>query len=242
MIHNQKPWSAIQQPPTRLGQQDGAVKLSGVRWDIAEGPDGKLIEQGIFRDTYIQPERVKDVYLVIKPFTDQPGNFPGHAQLDFEFEPDAPLRDSAGNTDKGLTISMEVRFRQGESWNPVPDQQNPQPIVYQLGTMTDSVEKATVFHKYPLQRYKLEISREQAQQLLRERLETATQDHSSNLYHPVKNSCLSTLIDAVNRVTPATQQISHDEPGATVPIWANKVFYRHQLLDSPRPDQTIEVP
>lgn len=229
----------MQRPATKLGQNDGVVRLEGVRWDIPEGPDGKLLEDGIFRETFVEPSKVKDVFLCIKPFTDKPGGFPGHAMLDFRFEPEAPVRDDQGNTDPGLVISMEVRFRQGESYNPIPDENNPQPIIYQLGTWTDTVEKATVYHKYPVQRYKLNLSQEQKTALLTERLREATLDHSDNIYHPTKNSCLSTLIDGVNKVVPQAQQISHDEPQATVPIWANKVFYRHKLLHKQSPDQTI---
>lgn len=238
-VLQQKPWSPMQKQPSRLDENNGVVHLDGVRWDIPEGPDGKLLEDGIFRDTFVDTNRVKDVFLCIKPFTDKPGGFPGHAMLDFQFEPDAPVRDSLGNTDSGLVISMEVRFRKGESYNPIPDENNPQPIIYQLGTWTDSVEKATVYHKYPLQRYKLTLSQEQKTALLRERLEESVKDHSENIYHPTKNSCLSTLIDGVNKVIPASQQISHDEPQATVPIWANKVFYRHKLLKKQSPDETI---
>ena len=243
MIRTEKPWSALQRAATKLPDSNSErVHLDGVRWDIAEDETGKLLEQGVFRDTYVEPSKVKDVYLVVMPFTDKPGNLPGHAQLTFEFEPDAPIVDSLGNRDNALAISMEVHFRQGESWNPVPDEENPQPIIYQLGTGADATERAIGFYKYPLQRYKLELSSTQKEQLLRERLEEATRDHSDNIYHPVTNSSLSTLIDAVNKVVPDWQKISADEPGAKVPVWANKVFYKHKLLDSPAPDETIPVP
>lgn len=243
MIRTEKPWSALQKPATRLADsQPDIVHVDGVRWDIAEGPDGKLIEQGVFRDAYVQPSKVQDVFLVIMPFSDKPGGFPGHAQLTFEMQPDAPIVDSLGNQDSALAISMEVHFRQGESWNPVPDQENPQPIIYQLGTGADAKERAISYYKYPLQRYRLKLSPTQKEQLLRERLEESTKDNSETLYHPTKNSCLSTLIDAVNLVVPDQQKISHDEPNAKVPVWANKVFYKHRLLDRLSPDETISVP
>lgn len=240
----QKPWSALQQPPKKLPQSNQeVVHLSGVRWEIVDGPDGKPVEEGVFRETQVRPAGVKDVYLCIKPFTESPGGMPGHALLDFQFHPDSPVVDSEGNRDTGLAVSMEVRFRQGQAYDPIGSEN--QPVVFQLGTWKDAIKKATVFDRNPLRRYKLELSDQQKESLLRERLEVATQDHSQNLYDPVGNSCLSTLIDGVNRVLPSEQQMPRTrpdgsmDPNAVIPIWSNKLFYKHKVIGKISPDQVI---
>ena len=92
-----QPWSAIQKEAVNLGESaDHRVHIDGVRWDIASDSSGKLIEEGIFSDAYLDPTKVKDVYLCIKPLTDQPRNLPGHALLEFQFEDDAPVTNSQG--------------------------------------------------------------------------------------------------------------------------------------------------
>lgn len=234
---SQKPWSRIQRAATDLGvTADGRLHVDGVRWDIPNNPDGSTIEDGVFGDAYIQPERVKEVYLAIKPFTDKPGGYPGHAQLHFEFEKDSPVTNSLGQQDHGLVLSVEVHFKQGQSYNPV--EQN-QPVLYQLGTWTDSLEKATVHHHYPLHFYKLKLNHEQMVTLLKERVQAATADHTNDIYHPTTNSCISTLIDAVNAVVPTQQQIPDTDPNAPVPIWSPKAFKKYSLIARTTPDSIV---
>jgi hypothetical protein len=231
---DQKPKSPLQRAATSLGTtQDGRIHLGGVRWDIAENQDGSLQEQGVFRDAFIQADKVSDVYLAVKPFTDKPGGYPGHAQLHFAFPKDAPVTDSLGNQDQGLVLSVEIHFDQGsEDYDPDKDT----PILYQVGTWSDSLEKATVYHRYPLQLYKLQLNQEQKVDLLKERLEAATQDHTKDFYHPVTNSCLSTLIDGVNKVVPDHQKIDHNDANAKVPVWCPKAFKKYHLIAQTRPD------
>ncbi len=237
---NQAPWSQMQSAANSLGQsQPGVAHVDGVRWDIGEGPDGQLIEQGDFRDTFIPTNAVQDVYLAIKPFTDKPGNYPGHAQLHFEFPADAPIRDSQGNEDRGLVLSVEVRFKQGSEMYE-PGSQTP--ILYQLCTWSDAIEKSVGYHRYPLQLYKLQLSQEQKVQLLEERLAAATGDHTQDIYDPVTNSCLSTLIDGVNKVLPTEQQIPHSNANAKIPVWCPKVFKKYNVTQSMEPNVSYEVP
>ena len=239
--YSNKPWSAIQKESTSLGKtQDGHYHVDGFRWDIVNNQDGSAQELGVFRDAYIKPEGVKDVFLAIKPFTDKPGGYPGHAQLHFEMQPDSPVVDSLGNQDHGLVLSVEVHFKQGELWDPIGEGE--QPILYQLGSWTDSLEKAGVVHHYPLHLYKLDLSQQQKVDLLRERIEAATLDHTKDIYHPTENSCLSTLIDAVNKVTPESQNIPHGAPNSTIPVWCPKTFKKYRLIGSTTPDQVIPAP
>ncbi len=236
--YSNKPWSALQKAATDLGKtEDGRYHVDGFRWDIVNNEDGSAQELGVFGDAYIKPEGVKDVFLAVKPFTDKPGGYPGHAQLHFEMQPDSPVTDGKGNQDHGLVLSVEVHFKQGEFWDPV-GQEN-QPTLYQLGSWTDAIEKAGVVHHYPLELYKLELSQQQKESLLRERLEAATLDHTQDVYHPTTNSCLSTLIDAVNKVTPQSQNIPAGAPNSTVPVWCPKAFKKYRLIDNTKPDLVI---
>lgn len=238
--YSNKPWSAIQKESSDLGKtQDGRYHVGGFRWDIVNNQDGSAQELGVFGDAYIKPEGVKDVYLGIKPFPDKPGGYPGHAQLHFEMQPDSPVTDGQGRENHGLVLSVEVHFKQGELYDPVG--QGDQPVLYQLGSWDDAIEKATVFHHYPLHLYKLKLTQEQKESLLRERLDASIQDHTQDIYHPTENSCLSTLIDGVNKVTPENQHIKHGEPNSTIPVWCPKTFKKYHLIASTNPDQIIEA-
>ena len=233
-----KPWSAMQHPATDVGPTpDGRLHLQGVRWDIVNNPDGTTQEKGVFGDAYISPDAIQDVYLAIMPFTDKPGGQPGHAQLHFEFGGKAPVSDGHGQQDHGLVMSVEPRFYQGEPWQ--PGGQEPQPTLYQVSTWSNAIEKATVHHHYPLHLYKLNLNQRQKVDLLKERLHAATSDHSQDIYHPVTNSCLSTLIDGVNQVVPAAQQIPHSNPNATVPVWSPKAFKKYRLVAQVEPEIVI---
>ena len=236
--YSNKPWSAIQKASTDLGKtEDGRYHVDGFRWDIVNNADGSAQELGVFGDAYIKPEGVKDVYLGIVPFVDKPGGYPGHAQLHFEMQPDSPVTDGKGNSDHGLVVAEEVHFKQGEFWDPVEEKD--QPTLYQVCSWNDAIEKATVFHHDPIQLYKLDLTQQQKETLLRERLDAALLDHTQDVYHPTTNSCLSTLVEAVNKVTPSSQNIPKGAPNSTVPVWSPKAFKKYHLIDSTTPDQII---
>lgn len=235
----QQPWSALQHAATDLGPtQDGLTRLDGVRWDIENQPNGECIEKGVFSDAIFDPKKVKDVFLCIKPFTDQPMNAPGHALLKFEFEADSPVRNSQGQTDPGLAISVEQHFHQGEAYD--PNAKNP--TIHQLGTWTDALEKANVNDHYPLQVYKLLLSHDQQVALLNDRVAEAVKDHQGSMYDAINNSCLSNLIDGVNKQVPEEQQIpktqpdGSPDPAAVVPIFCPNNFAAHGLIKRDKPE------
>jgi hypothetical protein len=235
----QQPRSALQRPATDLGTtQDGLTHLDGVRWDIENLPNGECIEKGVFSDAIFDPRKVKDVFLCIKPFTDQPMNAPGHALLKFEFEADSPVRNSQGQTDSALAISVEQHFHQGEAYD--PNAKNP--TIHQLGTWTDALEKANVNDHYPLQVYRMTLSHDQQVALLNDRVAEAVKDHSQSMYDAINNSCLSNLIDGVNKQVPEQQQIpktqpdGSPDPAAVVPIFCPNNFAAHGLIKRDKPE------
>jgi hypothetical protein len=239
------PWSALQHAASDLGEtQDGRLHLDGVRWDIENTPDGQTIEKGVFSDAFINPAKLKDVYLCIKPFTENPYNVPGHALLKFEFEPDAPVTNSLGQKDAALAVSIEQHFHQGEQFD--PNAKNP--VLHQVGTWTDAIEKATLHDHNPLHIYKMKLTPEQKVDLLEQRLAAAVQNHDNDMYDAINNSCLSNVIDGINLLVPEEQQIPRTlpdgspDPSATVPVWCPNTFLSHGLLAQPRPDVIPAIP
>lgn len=238
------PWSALQRAATKVSETPDEVHIDGVRWDIVNKEDGTAIEEGVFSDAFFKPDKVKDVFLCIKPFTDQPMNAPGHALLSFEFDKENPVHNSQGQTDSSLVLSVEVHFHQGEQYN--PDSKNP--ILYQFGTWPDAIEKATVYDHYPLHKYKLDLNHDQQVALLKNRIEAGTANHDNDIYDAINNSCLSTLIDGVNAIVPEPQQIPRvlpdgsPDPSGTVPVWCPNTFKAHGLMSQPKPDIIPGVP
>ena len=240
-----QPWSALQRDAKDLGETpDHLMHIDGIRRDILEDAAGELMEKGDFSDAFINPAKVKDVYLCIKPFADQPKNLPGHALFNFEFEPDAPVTFSDGTKDKGLAVSVEAHFHQGEKYDP----KKHNPVVHQLGTWNDALEKANVYDHDDLQTYRLNLSHDTKVALLTDRLRAATADHSNDLYDAQKNSCLSNVVDAINKVVPPEQQIPRllpdgtPDPSAAVPVWCANTFLAHGLLAQNHPDIYPMVP
>ncbi len=242
---NDRPWSALQKAATKVEQgPEDTLHIDTIRWDIENQPNGETIEKGVFKDAFIQPKKLKDVYLMIKPFTDQPMNAPGHALLKFEFEADAPVTNSEGQKEPALILSVEQHFHQGEAYD--PNAKNP--VIFQLGTWSDALEKANLHDHNPLQSYKLKLNDEQKQAWLLDRLTASVTDHDKDMYDPILNSCLSNIIDSLNTLVPEHQQIPRTmpdgspDPSATVPIWCANTFKAHGLLAQNTPDVYPAIP
>jgi hypothetical protein len=242
-----KPWSPLQHAASDLGTTpDGKLHVDGFRWGIQKGADGKETDNGEFGDAYINPAKLTGVDLVIKPFSDQPNPFPGHAYLNFEFAKDAPVTDNKGHSEAGMALSVEVHFHEGEHYDPNSDV--PHPVLYQLSSSSDAVDKSIDHDHELIQSYKLALTHDQGVALLKERVAKSCEDHSLDVYNLVGNSCVSTLEDGLNKVTSPAQQIAHTlpngdpDPTAAVPIYCPPLFLTKGLFADPAPTTTFAKP
>jgi hypothetical protein len=127
---------------------------------------------------------------------------------------------------------------EGQKWLPTITN----PVVYQVDTFGDALLKATTHDHDPITRYRLDLSHDQQVSLLKEKLQTATSDHLNDHYNGVSNSCLTTIVDSLNKVLPDAQKIARTGPDGTpdprtiIPVWCSKLFYSHGLFTKDKPD------
>lgn len=228
------PWSSLQRPVRQLERlPDGRVRVDTVRWSLGEEGD-PLDWPGVFGDASLDPSKVKNVYLGIKPFYPEP--LAAHGVLVFEMEEGHSVQRSDGQTDPALVLSMEARLPQGEAYSLKKTLNGNYGVVYQLQTWKDLVQKTGRREGLQQILYRLDLSAEQSQQLLEKSLEAAAAPRDGERYHLFGNACQSAVIDLLNEVVEDERQIRRYllpglyNPLTMFPAQADIVFAGHQLL------------
>lgn len=181
----------------------GRVELDGVRWGLEELGKSKKTWQPRFPRTTLDTSAVKDVYFARSPFNN---NTMGHALLVFEFDDQHPMTNANGETDNRLVLSIEAKMKEGERWEAGRGFKGEYPIVYQLGSFVDGVQRACRRHGTGMQMYRLKLDDGQKEQLLKNTLDASllTPDKP---YHTTRNSCYSNILQLLNSVLPEHQQV-----------------------------------
>lgn len=231
-IQNSPAWSPLQRPTQKLeATADGKVRLDSIRWGLNE--QGQRADwTGEFGEAVLDPAQVKNVYLGVKPFS--PRALAAHSTLIFEMA--EPIQGPDGRSDSGLVLSMEARLRAGEQYKLLKTLNGKYEVVYQLGTLTDLMQKSTRKEANQQYRYLLDLEPSQKQELLKRALEAAVAERGEERYNLFTNSCHSVAIDLVNSVVPEDQQMKRwllpgvYNPLAAFPPYADILFARQDLL------------
>ncbi|MBX3169873.1 MAG: DUF4105 domain-containing protein [Candidatus Eremiobacteraeota bacterium] len=183
---------------------DGRVEIDGVRWGLEEVSQSKKEWTPRFSRTTIDTNAVKDVYLARAPF--MAGIPMAHALLIVEFDEKRPMRNANGDEDNRLVLSVEAKMHEGERWDAMRGFKGDFPVVFQLGSFTDGVQRACRRLGTGIQMYKLKLDDQQKKMLLENSLDVSLARPDAP-YHTTRNSCYSNVIDLVNSVVPRQQQI-----------------------------------
>lgn len=228
------PWSNVQARAGKLTRQpDGTLSVDTVRWAFKEeGPSNEW--SGIFADATIDPRRVKNVYLGLKPFSVK--SLVAHSVLVFEMDESHPVKNSQGGQDSAIVLSMEAKLAQGEEYSMRKTLSGKYGVVYQLQTWTDLMQKTGRREGLNQLLYKLDLNAEQKEQLVQNALAAATAPRQDDRYHLFTNSCHSAAIDLVSSAVEDKRQISRwllpkvYNPLALFPAHGDVLFHGHQLL------------
>lgn len=197
-------WNASQNPSHLVKREGSKYTLSNFRWGFNEAGEFK---DWVPRtaDTTIDASKVKDVYLCLEPFA--PEVVAGHGLLMFEMEDDSAVTSADGQKDIGFCLSIEARRPKGKEYGLMAGMKNNFGIIYQMGSFSDRIQKATRGggQKFVMQR--LNLNQEQKEQLINEGLEAATEDRLGEWYHTLTNSCYTGAIDLINGVVPESQKM-----------------------------------
>lgn len=196
------------QTPSKLVQRDGdKYTLSNFRWGFVE-ESGKKSEDWAPRtaSTTIDASKVKDVYLALEPFF--PEVVAGHGLLVFEMEEDGAVQSANGEKDFGFALSVEARRPVGEKYGLLTGMKKSFGMIYQMGSLSDQLQKVTRQRGHKLVLHRLELDNEQKQQLIRDGLDAAVEDRLGEWYHTLTNSCYTGDVDLINGVVPESQKMA----------------------------------
>jgi len=225
----QPSWLPGQRPAELIEiKPGGTIHARNVRWGFSDAPDG--MEKPVFKDTAIDPSKIKDVYFLIEPFA--PEFIAAHAMMCYEFE-EGGIMASDGSKENRLVVSVEARLQEGQKYSLVDGLKGKFPNVYQLGTWNDTMQKRCLIQGHKIVRYRLNLSPKQKQQLVKNALHESFKDHGEDIYDTVRNNCFNSQIRMLNSVLPPKKQMYEWlVPGAVFKMGAAVPKFAPMLLEN----------
>ena len=182
--------------------KEGNVHLSGVRWGFSETEKPENWNPR-WKEISVNPSKIKDVYMVLELY---PDSFPGHALTCFEFEDDGKVKTSDGESTKMLALSFEAHLKKDQAFDAAKGLKNEYGVIYQLGSWEDQVQKVCRRDGHSLLRFKLNMTQDQKEKLLKNSIEAAVKDRTGEYYHTTRNSCFNSQARLLNTVLPPHKQ------------------------------------
>lgn len=198
-------WRA-DQTPSQLVKKDGSkYTVSNFRWGWDEvGKPDDWDPHNL--TTSIDASKVKNVYMAIEPFA--PEIVAGHGLMVFEMEDGDAVQGPDGRKDFGFAVSVEARKPVGAEYGLVTGMKKNFGMIYQLGSLSDQIQKVTRQRGHKLVLHELVLDDEQKQQLIHDALDSSVEDRLGEWYHTLTNSCFTAAVDLVNDVVPDDQKMA----------------------------------
>lgn len=197
-------WNPSQTPSSLVKREGSKYTLSNFRWGFHETGNFKEWTPRN-AETTIDASKIKDIYLCLEPFA--PELVAGHGLLMFEMEEDGAVFSTEGHKDVGFCLSIEARRPKGEDYGLLSGMKKNFGIIYQMGSLSDRIQRATRGGGQKFVMHRLELSPEQKEKLVNESLQAATEDRLGEWYHTLTNSCYTGDIDLINNVVPEQQKM-----------------------------------
>ncbi len=241
-------WDATQSPSSLLAKDGDRYTVSNFRWGFEEKGLPKDWAPK-FGDTTIDTSKVKNVYLALEPFA--PELVAAHGLLVFEMEDDAAVKGADGREDFGFALSVEARRPEGESYGLTKGLKRSFGMIYQLGSLSDQLQKVSRQRGHKLVLHPLQLDAEQKKELVQQGLEAATQDRVGEWYHTLTNSCFTAGVDLINSVVPESNKMARwsrhlkvARPATFMPAFVGPTVKRRGLMaDAPtlelQPDRQL---
>lgn len=198
-------WRPDQSPSQLIRKNGSEYTVDDFRWGFEEKglpdewkPDHQL--------AVIQADKVKDVYLAVEPFA--PEVIAGHGLLVFEMEEDGAVTGPDGRQDFGFAVSVEARRPVGTEYGLIDGMKKKFGLVYELGSLSDQLQKVTRQRGHKLVLHRLDLDAEQKKTLAHNALDSAVEDRLGEWYHTITNSCYTGCVDLVNGVVPDSQKMA----------------------------------
>jgi len=235
------PFKSAQKPPTLIGRKGGMYSVENIRWDIddATGDKGSKKTGFGWQTAMINPERIRNVYFVKKPFP--PEWIAAHSLMIFTFDKGGMI-DSKGRESTGLALSIEAYQRMNQDYSLMKGMKRQFGIVWLLTTWDNYLQLSCRFGNEKLYLYPVRLTQEQKQQLVRETIEQACVNRDGEFYHTITNNCTNNLVVLLNRVLEPAKRIKlWALPSfiynfrATMPVWVPPMLIKRGLLANELP-------
>lgn len=190
-------FKAYQKPARMLLNEDGIIKMAGVRCGRKTGTDNANPEFN-WRTVTMIPDMIKEVYLIKKPFP--PEWIAAHCLMFFQFEKGGCI-DQNGNQMAGVVLSIEAFQRESQSYSLVKGFQNEFGIIWILTSWRDYVLESCKYTDYKLVPYKVLFDHEQKKGLLAEAMKQSGVNRDGEMYHTTRNNCTNNLVILMDKLT-----------------------------------------
>jgi hypothetical protein len=132
-----------------------------------------------------------------------------------------------------LSISIEIRKEQGESFSPLKGLLRQYEIMYVVGDERDLVKLRSNFRKDPVHLYRIHSTPELIQATFLSMLRRANHLHEHpEFYNTATNTCTTNLVRHVNEITPERIPFS---PAVMFPAHSDRLAYDLGLIDRSLP-------
>lgn len=190
-------WRPDQTPSQLLKKEGSQYTVSNFRWGFEEVGQADAWKPET-QATTIDASKVKNVYMAIEPFA--PEVVAGHGLMVFEMEDDNAVKGADGRSDYGFAVSVEARRPVGTEYGLISGMKKNFGMIYQLGSLSDQIQKVTRQRGHKLVLHKVDLDSEQKQNLVKDALNASVEDRIGEWYHTLTNSCFTASVDMVNGV------------------------------------------
>lgn len=168
---------------------------------------------------------LRKVWYVVEPFEGVPGS--AHTFLSFEFD-----------NNQFLSVSIEIRKEQGESFNPFKGLYNQYELTYVVADEQDVIKLRTNYRKDTVYLYPVKISEAKAQELFLSIITRVnTLKDTPEFYNTVTNNCTTNIVNHINIIAPGTMNTFYLQE--VFPEYSDKLAYRLGLLNTDLPFESI---
>lgn len=180
-----------------------------------------------YYDKTFNIDTIKNVWYIVEPFDGVPGS--AHTFLSFEFE-----------NNQFLSISIEIRKEQGESFNPIQGLFNQYELIYVVADEKDVIKLRSNYRKDTVYIYPTKASKEGRQKLFLDMISRVnTLKDTPEFYNTFTNNCTTNIINHINKVSP--KSIPFFTLQSIFPEYSDRLAYELNLLDTELPFESIRA-
>ena len=184
---NNRRWSQNHAVLQTADFNDNMVTVRNVRYSRYESADVYTTQ---YYDATFNLDDIRTLDLIMVPF--QGMSRVAHVESSFGFA-----------DGRQIGLSIEARYEEGEKYDPAAAGMGQFELIYVLADERDMIRLATDVHKNDVHIYRLNFEPHEVRQMFVEALRRANKlAVEPEFYHPLTNSCVTNLIDHINKGRP----------------------------------------